>query len=338
MQYYLAVDVPTTLDGVTYTPNQILRSTDAGYVVDTAFPEGVELAALSRRPDGQWLLTPAFPVVDEDPEDPIERRDVILYDAVNDIPSIAIDGSTSGIPDYAAIDAVAYDPATGALAVSFDVPVLIGGVEYGPSDIVGYTGVFSMVWSAAAAGIPSYANVDGFDLDSAGNLVMTFDVPVTLGGATFLPGQLVRWDGGSAFSVYAADPSWPAGSRLGGFAFLPAAGAVPDGMGGSTPVRARRRAGGQVELTWGASCAGLDSDFAVYEGTLGGRFDDPAPATCTTAGGTTHTYTPQPGNRYFLVVPRNDVSEGSYGEASGHLQRPPSTSACLPQEIAPVCE
>ncbi len=337
-QYYLAVDVPTVLGGVTYTPNQILRAVAGAYVVEATFPDGVALAALARTSEGFWLLAPAFPIVGDDPEDlTIETRDVILYDPVNDVPSVAIDGSAAGIPDYAAIDAVIHDPATGAIAVSFDVPVLLGGVEYGPSDIVAYGAGFSLLWSAAAAGVPPSANVVGAEVDSAYRLVLTFDVPVTLGGTTFLPGQLVRWEPGIGFSLYASDPSWPPPSVLAGFGFLPPAGEVPDGSAGSVPLTIAPAAGGDLTLSWGASCAATDTDYAVYEGTLGAPFASHVPVTCSTGGATTWTFTPSAGDHYYLVVPRNGVSEGSYGHGSSLVPRPPSTAACLPQEVAPNC-
>ena len=39
------------------------------------------------------------------------------------------------------------------------------------------------------------------------------------------------------------------------------------------------------------------------------------------------------GDRYYLVVPTNGVSEGSYGVDSNDDERPQSANACLPREI-----
>ena len=338
VQYYLAVDVPTTLGGVTYTPNQILRAVDGAYVVEATFPEGLEVAAMARTPGGFWLLTPGAPVTGDDPEDlTVETRDIILYDPVNDVPAPALDGSAAGVPDYASIDAVIHDPATGAIALSFDVPVLIAGVEYGPSDIVGYAAGFSLLWNAAAAGVPPSANVVGAEIDSAYRLVLTFDIPVTLGGTTFLPGQLVRWDPATGFSLHASDPSWPMSSALADFGFLPAAGEMPDEGPGGVPLTVTPAAGGQITLSWAASCSGTDTDYAVYEGALGAPFDAHVPVTCSTGGATSWTFIPSAGDRYYHVVPRNAVSEGSYGFSSAGLPRPASSAACLPQEVLPAC-
>ena len=337
--YFLTVDVPSDLGGSTVEPHDLVRYGAGGYSLVEKLPPGSDVNALLRDPYGPWYFAPASPVtlgtVDFQP------RDVVIWDGSS---TPLFYGESLGIPDYARIDGLAVEvtSTTVLFLLSFDVPLTLDGTDYLPADIVSLDAFggagFALYWDSAGAGVPSSANADGIELDGADRLAMTFDAPVTLGGSTFLPGQLVRWDGGNSFSLYAADPSWPEGARPGGFTFVPAAGAVADGTGGSTPLRARRLPGGQVELTWGASCALLDSDFAVYEGTLGGMFNDPIPATCTTGGATTLAFTPDAGNGYFLVVPRNEVSEGSYGEATGQLQRPPSTDACLPQEIDLVCE
>jgi hypothetical protein len=293
---------------------------------------------MARTPEGPWLLVPAAPVVGDDPEDlTVETRDIVLWDVVNDLVYLALDGSAAGIPDYAAIDAVIYDRVTDQIAMSFDVPVLLGGVEYGPSDLVAYGVGFSLLWSGTAAGIPPGVNVVGADQDAANRLVLTFDVPATLGGTTYLPGQLVQWSAGTGFSLYASDPGWPVSSVAEGIAFLPPAGEVPDGSGGSVALTVTPAAGGQITLAWGASCAGTDNDYAVYEGTLGTPPTTHVPITCSTAGATTWTFTPSAGNRYYYVVPRNAVTEGSYGARSDGAPRPPSTAACLPQEILASC-
>jgi len=334
-QYYLGVDVPTTLGGVTYTPNQIVRAAGGAYLLEATFPVEVELAAMARTPEGPWLLSPASPV--DAGGAIIETRDLVLYDPVNDQASFVLDGSAAGIPDYAAIDAVFYDRVTGQIVLSFDVPVLVDQVEYGPADLVLFGAGFSPFWSAAAAGVPAWANVVGAGQDSAGRLVLTFDVPVTLGGTTFLPGQLVQWNAGTSFTPYATDPAWPPSSVLADFGFIPAAGAVPDGSAGSVPLTIVQSAGGDLTLSWGASCAGTDSDYAVYEGKIGAPFDTHVPVTCSTGGATTWTFTPAAGNRYYYVVPRNAVSEGSYGHDSDGLSRAPSAAACRPQEALPSC-
>jgi len=104
---------------------------------------------------------------------------------------------------------------------------------------------------------------------------------------------------------------------------------------GATSLLAER-VGAQVKLSWGASCVGSDSDYAIYEGSLG-DFSSHQPVSCSSGGGLTDTLTPASGDRYFLVVPRNAEREGSYGESSAGVPRAVSASACLPQALAPDC-
>ena len=93
-----------------------------------------------------------------------------------------------------------------------------------------------------------------------------------------------------------------------------------------------KEAGGEITLSWGASCLLGDTDFEVYEGTLG-DFTSHAAKFCTTGGATTKTFSPAAGSTYYLVVPRNASREGSYGTDSGVNERPQGGSACLVQSI-----
>src|SRR5204862_7653761 len=92
-------------------------------------------------------------------------------------------------------------------------------------------------------------------------------------------------------------------------------------------------------LDWGASCNSGDTDYEVYEGTVGAGFTNHAPRLCSTLGTRTATLAPSTGNRYYLVVPRNSTSEGSYGIKSSGVERPVSTAACLHRTFGgcPIC-
>jgi hypothetical protein len=112
------------------------------------------------------------------------------------------------------------------------------------------------------------------------------------------------------------------------------AGRVPDGGPvPGLPVTVDHAAGGQITLAWGASCRPGDTDYAIYEGTLG-AFYSHTMTLCTTGGALTATFLPAPGDSYYLIVPRNAGREGSYGVSSAGLERPPGVPACLPQNIA----
>lgn len=111
------------------------------------------------------------------------------------------------------------------------------------------------------------------------------------------------------------------------------AGRVPDGEDPpGDPLTIVPAPYGMIELSWGASCAASGTDYALYQGTLG-TFTAYSPRFCSTGGATTLTFPPDPADRFYLVVPRSILREGSYGSASDGSERAPSASACLPQEI-----
>ena len=76
--------------------------------------------------------------------------------------------------------------------------------------------------------------------------------------------------------------------------------------------------------------------YSEVVGTIGSYYSH-TQKFCTTGGATTTTF-PQPSaSTYYLVVPKNTVSEGSYGRASNGSERPQGSAACLPQQIALAC-
>ena len=326
------VDVPTLLGGVDYTPDQIVRRTALAYGLQAALPPGVEPSALHRRPDGSFLFAPSHPITLGGSD--YEPRDLIAWNGVSF--TSYLDGEAIGLPEGTRIDALVLDAASRPV-MSFDAPVVIGGTSYGWSDLVRYDSGFSSWFDAAAAGVPAPSNVVGAGIDSDGVLVLTFDSPTRIGPTDYIPGELVSIKGAS-FSLYQSNPGWPASAELRDFAFLPPAGAVPDDDGlPGVPLTLTANKSSLV-LSWGAgSCNPGDSDYEVYEGTIGGLFDSHGPRLCSTGGATTVTLSPGAGNTYYLVVPRNGVSEGSYGRRSDGSQRPQSTAACLPQVIASAC-
>jgi hypothetical protein len=113
------------------------------------------------------------------------------------------------------------------------------------------------------------------------------------------------------------------------------AGAVP--RSASVPgslLMAKKLSATEIGLSWAPSCNPADSDFAVYEGVLGGDFSSHTPVLCSTNGGLSATIPSLPGSRYYLVVPRSSDREGSYGTGADISQRQQGTPACLPQAIA----
>ena len=109
-------------------------------------------------------------------------------------------------------------------------------------------------------------------------------------------------------------------------------GAVPDGDGVPGTLLTVHRAGGILSLSWGASCLAADTDYTVYEGQIG-DFASHAPLRCTTSGATSTTVTPGQGSHYYLIVPRREKREGSYGTDSAHDPRPEGVSRCFVQQL-----
>ena len=79
-----------------------------------------------------------------------------------------------------------------------DLAGALGGVDADPRDVIRFdatAGVYSFFFCGAAAGIPANVNVDAVYLDGGdgGGLIVSFDVPTSLGAFTFDPADLVRF-------------------------------------------------------------------------------------------------------------------------------------------------
>lgn len=114
--------------------------------------------------------------------------------------SILIEGF-GGLPDGASVDAY-HDEGGGAVLFSSDATVsLPGGVVAAPEDVVRHSGgVFAIEFDGSAEGVPAGANVDGVARDGSGDLVLSFDVTVSVGGVVAADEDLVRFDG-AAFAL-----------------------------------------------------------------------------------------------------------------------------------------
>jgi hypothetical protein len=77
------------------------------------------------------------------------------------------------------------------------------------------------------------------------------------------------------------------------------------------------------------------TDHALYEGSLG-NFTSHVPVSCSVAGSSL-SFTPQVGHRYFLVVTIDAVAEGSYGVLPDGTERPRRAAACRPQQSIVSC-
>ena len=112
------------------------------------------------------------------------------------------------------------------------------------------------------------------------------------------------------------------------------AGRIPDGGDlPGTPLTVGKGSGADLILAWGASCSSQDTDYEIYEGTIG-NFNVHTPITCSTGGQTQATVTPDLDSHYYLVVPHNSTVEGSYGTDDSGQERQQGTAACLPRLTA----
>jgi hypothetical protein len=93
---------------------------------------------------------------------------------------------------------------------------------------------------------------------------------------------------------------------------------------------------GDLALDWQDACSKAGTDYAVYEGDLG-AFYSHSSAQCSSSGGTQLILSPLPGDKYYLVVPLESGTEGSYGLNSVGIERPAGTSTCLAQQILSPC-
>lgn len=115
------------------------------------------------------------------------------------------------------------------------------------------------------------------------------------------------------------------------------AGRVPDGNSvPGTPLTIDYGSGGDLALSWSASCLATDTDYGIYEGVLG-NFSSHVKRSCSTAGATNATLTPSAGDSYYLVVPSSGLAEGSYGLASDGSERPWSSDECWSQLLGASC-
>jgi len=254
-----APDVPTDLVGATFFPWEAVQSDAATYTVELLLPNGTRINALHRMNVGDWLFTVAVPT--DLGGAVFETRDVIRFDSTNY--TVFFDGSAEGLPLSARIDSLLLDGGdSGDLVIGFESPTAIGGFTFAPADLVRFSGgSFSLFFDASTTSppIPEGSNVSGAGIESS-LTVLTFDVPTTLGITTWMPGQVISWDG-AAFAVFLIDPAWPAGSRIHGLHVAAFSGCIDtDGDGFGSP--------GDPACPEGAAEDCDDADANAYPGNV----------------------------------------------------------------------
>ena len=324
--------------GLIYTPFPILTIPGSPMVdaIERMDKPGNWLFSIESASDlGGALVTPADP------------RDVIRVDSAA-VYSLFFCGAAAGVPDGSDVDAVSLEGGdTGNLILSFDVPTDIGPATFEPADLVRFkrfgpacgdwalsAPVLAFDASAAGAGVATSSNVIGADR-IGGKLVLSFDVPTdlapSLGPPTYVPGDLVAWDGVS-YSMFLALPSWPIASLVNGLTGPANPGRIPPTL----LVDESTITPGDLTLTWSTSCSQGASDYGIYEGTVGAWYSHSLKDCIDGAPALTEEITPAAGNKYYLVVPQNGAEEGSYGIATAG-ERPVGGAVCIAPQSVTAC-
>jgi hypothetical protein len=106
---------------------------------------------------------------------------------------------------------------------------------------------------------------------------------------------------------------------------------IPAG-GRNCGLRVAKNPGNLVTLDWAGSCSAADNDYSVYEGVLGNFTSHaPVPGLCSTVGLKTATFSQSATDSYYLVVPSDGATEGSYGADDLTGERPVSGTPCAAQ-------
>jgi hypothetical protein len=133
--------------------------------------------------------------------------------------TLKFDGPAEGLGPAVNVNAITtLDDGSGFL-LSTDVPFSVGGNTYGSGDVVLYSaGVYSLYESAANLGLPPAGNIDALSLDPGGDLIFSLDAPASLRGTTYMPYDLILYDG-SLPSIYLQGQTLgiPTGTNVVGF-------------------------------------------------------------------------------------------------------------------------
>jgi glucose/arabinose dehydrogenase len=187
--------------------------------------------------------------------------------------------------------------------------VTVTTVLAGGSTDIGVSAGAALTFTPANFSVPQTVK-----LAAAGDMDLVADVATFTVSASGIPAQTVE--------AWAGDESGVRGGA--------APGGVPDGdtVPGLPLVVGKNGANpADIDLDWSPSCGATAADYSVHEGILGDWYSHNA-VLCTTAGATQATIGPGSGNRYYLIVPLDDLREGSYGTDSLGSEHPRSDIRC----------
>jgi len=127
-----------------------------------------------------------------------DDEDVVIDDVLGVLTPLDL----GALPSETDVDAV-YELENGDRLFSLDVPAsLPGSLTVMPEDVVRYDGAaYTLEFDGSAAGIADGVSVDAVSQDGGGDLLLSFDVSLDLGGFTADDEDLVGFDG-LAFSLF----------------------------------------------------------------------------------------------------------------------------------------
>jgi hypothetical protein len=128
------------------------------------------------------VALPGLPVAS-----PAAPNDVVRFDPVTSMFSVAFDGAASGVPTGTHIDALAVDSG-GSLLLSFDTTLSLPGVGVvDDEDLVRFAGgLYTMVFDGSAQGIAPGLDLDAATLEAGSTkLSLSFDGTGAVPGVTF---------------------------------------------------------------------------------------------------------------------------------------------------------
>jgi hypothetical protein len=91
------------------------------------------------------------------------------------------------------------------------------------------------------------------------------------------------------------------------------------------------------DLSWGDSCGAAQTDFAVYEGTIGSWYSHASILGCTTGGAQSVSDVAGGDLKYYIVVPLSATAEGVYGFDSNDLPLPQGSGVCRASQDTTNC-
>jgi len=357
---YVAPDVPTTPDGATYLPWEVVKHDPAGapYSLEFVLLGRPAIDALHKMDTpGHWLFSFDAPT---DLGGVLaafaEPRDVIRYGAGPY--SVFFDGDcvSPAVTLGSKLDAIhLLGGDSGDLVVSFDVPTTLGASTFQPNQLVRYqrTGSPPCGWTLAGLEMdftfgnyfPASTRVTGLGR-TGGRWILSIDIPVDLGPpgpVTRLPGQVVSTDGTSwgLFDDLPASgtPGWPISSIVDALSCEANPGRIDSAAQQWITMNKDPQS---VTIFCPASCASGGTRYGLYEGSIAGLQTGTyshARKSCVESCPGSITFGPAAGNRYYLIVPHNGSEEGSYGLASSLAERPQAAGVaarCMPiQNLTP---